>query len=406
MHRFQSKFSERPGPASKGRVRALFLWAAALPVLSCGVIQGAGGNFISGADVSHLAFFESRGVTYKDGGQAQDCLQILKRHGLTCARLRLFTSSAAQAQANPYNYINNLEYTLPLALRVKNAGLQFMLDFHYSDTWADPGKQRKPAAWTNLSFAELKQQVRLYNSNCIAAFKTAGAMPDYVQVGNEITSGMLWPDGKVGGTYDTVTQWSQLAQLITNAISGIQDAAGEQMPKIIIHIDRGGDWNGTQWFFDHLQQQGVPFDIIGLSYYPWWHGSLGNLANCVTNTAQKYSKPVILAETAFPWTNSTNLYGIPASTNGQVQFLGELTNIMKRLPANLGAGIVWWGAEYQAVPGVNEGGFGQKSFFDASGNMLPVVDGLGQLVAPLRLNIRLPGTKPHWHHGIDQAIFR
>ena len=350
------------------------------------------GEFISGADFSHLAFFESKGIAYKDGGEVKDALEILKGRGLTCVRLRLFTSSAAQAQANPYNYINNLDYTLPLAVRVKNAGLKFLLDFHYSDTWADPAKQAKPSAWTNLTFSELKQQIRLYSSNCIVSFRDAGAMPDYVQVGNEITGGTLWTDGKVGGTYDTAAQWLQLAQLLTNAMAGIRDAAGPQMPKLMIHIDRGGDWAGTQWFFDHLQAQGVAFDFIGLSYYPWWHGSLDNLRNCVTNTAQRYGKPVILAETAFPWTNSTNIYGIPATPDGQVQFVAELAKIMKRLPANLGAGIFWWGAEYQSVPGVNLGGFDQKSFFDAAGNALPVVAAFGQLVAPVRLNIRMQGT--------------
>lgn len=112
-------------------------------------------------------------------------------------RLRLFTSSPAQAQADLYNYTNNLDYTLPLALRVKNAGLQFMLDFHYSDTWADPGHQAKPAAWANLTFSQLVAQLRQYSSNCVATFKAAGVTPDYVQVGNEITSGLLWPDGQV-----------------------------------------------------------------------------------------------------------------------------------------------------------------------------------------------------------------
>src|SRR5438105_1289035 len=103
----------------------------------------AAADFISGADFSHLAFFEARGIEYRDGGQPQDGLAILRNHGVTCVRLRLFTSSAAQAQADPYNYINNLDYTVPLAVRVKNAGLKFLLDFHYSDTWADAGHQSK-----------------------------------------------------------------------------------------------------------------------------------------------------------------------------------------------------------------------------------------------------------------------
>src|SRR5262245_2061571 len=125
--------------------------------------------FIAGADFSHLAFFEGRGIVYRDNGQPDDGLHMLGSHGLNCVRLRLFTSNADQARADPYNYTNNLDYTLPLAVRVKEAGLRLMLDFHYSDSWADPGKQIKPASWTNLSFAQLEQRMYEYNSNTIAA---------------------------------------------------------------------------------------------------------------------------------------------------------------------------------------------------------------------------------------------
>jgi arabinogalactan endo-1,4-beta-galactosidase len=349
----------------------------------------------AGADLSHLAFFESRGVVYQDSGHPGDALIIAKKHGLNCVRLRLFTSSAAQALADPYNYINNLDYTLPLAVRVKNAGLSFMLDFHYSDTWADPGHQRKPAAWTNLAFPQLVQQMRQYNSNCIAAFKAAGAMPDSVQIGNEITGGLLWPEGKVGGTYDTPAQWSQLGSLLSAAVQGIRDAAAPDSPEIIVHIDRGGDWNGTQWFFDNLRQQQVPFDIIGESYYPFWHGPLGSLQNCLTNAAQRYRKPVLIAETAFPWTNSgwpTNVAGLTPSTDGQVEYVAALAAALNRVPPGSAAGIFWWGAEYQALAGVNGAGFSTTSFFEAAGNVLPVVDALGQVILPLKLNATLDGT--------------
>ena len=354
--------------------------------------SAAAGDFIAGADFSDLAFFESRGVVYRDGGQVRDGLAILKNHGLTCVRLRLFTSSAAQAQADPYNYGNNLDYTVPLALRVKNAGLQLMLDFHYSDTWADPGHQTKPAAWTSLTFPQLTQQMRQYNSNCIAALKAAGAMPDYVQVGNEIIGGLLWPDGQVGGTNDTPAQWSKLAQLLTNAIAGVNDAAGPQPPKILIHIDRGGDWGGTQWFFDHLLQQRVPFDIIGESYYPFWHGSLDSLRLCLTNAAARYGKPLIVAETAFPYAYSTNIYGIPATTNGQVQYVVALAQVLKGVPGGKVIGAFWWGAEYQHLQGVNLGGCENRSFFGDRGDLLPVAEAFGQLAAPLLLSASLTDT--------------
>ena len=369
---------------------------------------GWAAEFLAGADFSHLAFFESRNAVYKDAGQAGDALLIAKRHGLSCIRLRLFTSSPVQAAADPYNYINNLDYTVPLAVRVKNAGLSFMLDFHYSDTWADPGHQRKPAAWTNLDFPQLVQQMRSYNSNCIAAFKQAGAMPDYVQVGNEITGGLLWPDGRVGGTYDTPAQWSQLGQLLKAAIEGIRDASGPNVPKLVIHIDRGGDWAATQWYFDNLRQQQVSFDIVGESYYPFWQGPLASLANCLTNAAQRYQKTVIVAETAFPWNSSvwtTNIVGIAPGRDGQVRFVAELATILNRVPNALGAGVFWWGAEYQAVAGVNGAGFSNTSFFDGNGDILPLADSFGHLLAPLKLNAKFEGSSLELNWPLSGAGF-
>ena len=365
------------------------------------VSSASAANFLAGADFSHLKFFEDRGVVYQNAGQSQDALAILKSNGVNCVRLRLFTSTAAQAQADPYNYANNLDYTLPLALRVKNAGLQFLLDFHYSDSWADPQKQNKPAAWTNFTFAQLEQQMRVYNSNTIAAFKAAGAMPDYVQIGNEITGGILWPDGHVTGSSNNA--WANLGRLLKAAINGVRDAAGTNSPKIMIHIDRGGDWATTEWFFDNLQDQQVPFDLIGESYYPWWHGDLTALSNCLNNAAQRYHKPVIVAETAYPWTNSVPssydpMLGIPESASGQIQYTIALASIVKGVPGGLGAGIFWWGTEYVHLDGYNLASFDKTSFFDYGGNALPIVNAYGQLSAPIKLRAALSnnGVSLQW----------
>ncbi len=343
----------------------------------------AGTNYLAAADFSFLSYFESKGVVYKDGGVVTDGFQILKNHGINCVRLRLFTSSQAQAATNAYNYINNTNYTVPLAVRVKNAGLLFSLDFHYSDTWADPGHQAMPAAWSNLNFAQLVQQMHTYNSNTIATFAAAGAMPDYVQVGNEITSGMLWPyGGPLSGNGGT--NWSQLGQLMKAAIQGIQDAssaAGKPMPQIIVHISSGGDWGTTEWFFDNLESNGVPFDIIGESYYPFYQGSLAALGTCLSNAANTFDKPIIVAETAFPWTNTcpaawlnglyvTNTSYLPTES-GQVSFLEAENQVVNSVPNGLAVGVFYWGGEYQAVSGVNEAGFNTASFFDAGGNLLP-----------------------------------
>jgi len=386
--------------SSTVRLRFKWLMFLALALVVPGGLR-AQSNFIAGADLSLLAYFETNGIAYKDNGQAGDAIQILKNHGINCIRLRLFTSSDAQAQTNLYNYINNLTYTVPLAVRVKNAGLQFMLDFHYSDTWADPGHQTTPVAWRGLTFAQLLPQMRSYNSNAIATFAAAGAMPDYVQIGNEITSGMLWTNGQLTGMWGSSNpSWIRLGQLMTNAVQGIRDAvtaAGVPMPKIVVHIDRGGDWNTTRSYFDNLNAQGVPYDIIGESYYPFYHGPYTNLANCVTNAAKRYGKPIFIAETDFPYIFSTNLWGIPATTNGQVQFVITLAQIVKGAPNNLGAGIFWWGAEYQ-YPNANQAGVGTRSLFGSDANLLPVADAVGELAAPVNISVSLlpPNLTLQW----------
>jgi arabinogalactan endo-1,4-beta-galactosidase len=378
---------------------ARFKLAATLMIIASAFCHGSVGaqqntNFLSAVDFSHLAFFESKGISYKDGGQIEDGIQILKHHGINCVRLRLWTSSPAQAASNPYNYINNTTYTVPLAVRVKNAGLLFSLDFHYSDTWADPGHQKIPNAWMNLNFTQLVQEMYYYNSNTIAAFAAAGAMPDYVQVGNEITQGMLFNYGKVSGSYNT--SWSQLGQLMKAAVQGIQDASnahGHPVPKIIVHIDRGGDWATTQWFFENLNYQGVPYDIIGESYYPFYQGSPAALNTCLSNAAVEFGKPIVVAENAFPytnnfptsWTNNSNgygLYGYSPTPAGQVSFVAAVGQIIRNVPNHLGYGFFYWGTEYQAANGVNEAGFNTASFFDQNGNLLPVANTVGGMGAP------------------------
>jgi arabinogalactan endo-1,4-beta-galactosidase len=358
--------------------------------------QTATAKFLTAADFSDLAFFESKGITYKDGGQVLDGIQILKNHGINCVRLRLWTSSASQASSDPYNYGNNITYTVPLAVRVKNAGLLFSLDFHYSDTWADPSHQATPGAWSSLNFTQLVQQMRAYNSNTIVTFANAGAMPDYVQIGNEITSGMLWTNGQLTGTWGSSNpSWIRLGQLMNAAIQGIKDATnatGAKMPQIIVHIDRGGDWSTTKSFFDNLNAQGVPYDIIGESYYPFYQGSPTNLNVCLSNAAVRYGKPVIVAEDAFPYTNTcpsswlTNLFGYPPTPAGQASFVTSIGQIIRNVPNNLGLGFFYWGTEYQVANGVNEAGYNTASFFDQNGNLLPVANAVGGMGAPFILS--------------------
>jgi arabinogalactan endo-1,4-beta-galactosidase len=196
----------------------------------------------------------------------------------------------------------------------------------------------------------------------------------------------------------------QLGQLMNAAIQGIKDATnatGAKMPQIIVHIDRGGDWTTTKWFFENLNYQGVPYDIIGESYYPWWHGSPASLSLCLSNAAVEFGKPIMVAETAFPftnnfptsWTNFGSLYGFSATRDGQISFIATVAQVVESIPNHLGAGVFYWGAEYQAASGVNEAGFNTTSFFDAGGNVLPVADAIGGMAAPLLVRPSLNGSQ-------------
>jgi arabinogalactan endo-1,4-beta-galactosidase len=340
--------------------------------------------FLAGADLSHLPLMERHGHRYRDGGRAGDALAILKAQGLTCVRLRLWTATPAMAAADPYNRGNHLAEVLTLAQRVRAAGLDLLLDLHYSDTWADPRNQHKPTAWAALSGAALEEQVFTYTRDTIQAFRAAGAMPAYVQIGNETTPGMLWPDGRL----DRPDGWATYAALVRAGVRGVAAGAGDgPRPKTIVHLDRGGDWSTSRWFFDHLlREHHVDIDIIGQSYYPWWHGSLQDLRTCLEGCVERYGKPVLIAETAFPWATTggdgrpfTPQVGIAPGPEGQVRFVQELGRIVRGLPGGAGLGIVWWGAEFQVTPGINADSFDLRSFWGPDGGVLPVVQALGAL---------------------------
>ena len=221
-------------------------------------------NMIVGADVSFLRQMESRGVVYKDAGVAEPGLEILKNHGYTWIRLRVMV--------NPISLPNNLDYTIALAKDAKARGFKLLLDFHYSDDWADPGHQTVPRAWAKMSHADLVQATFANTRDTIAAMRKQRVLPDMVQVGNEVTAGMMWPDGRLPAN------WQNFADLLLAGIHGVDKGRGwSRRPAIMIHIDKGGNQAATKWFLDHLAQYHVPYDVVGQSFYPWWQGSLDDL---------------------------------------------------------------------------------------------------------------------------------
>ena len=336
---------------NRGSIRAgVLLVALAVPVAV------PAGDYAIGADVSFLRQAEQQGVIFKDGGKGKPGLQILQEHGYGWVRLRLFHT--------PTELPNDLSYTIALAQDAKKLGMKFLLDYHYADGWADPGKQPIPKAWQGKSHADLVQAVFDYTRDTVAAFRDAGVLPEMVQIGNEVTNGILWPDGKLP------EQWDNFAQLIYAGINGVDAGRGNgPRPKIMIHIDRGGDVAGTKAFLDKLDSYHVPYDIIGQSYYPWWHGSLNDLRQNLEFTARTYARDIIVVEAAYNWTPTEykdKPAPFPETPEGQREFLDEVNRVVMETPNSRGQGVFWW------EPAVT-GPLTSRGYFDERHNALPVL---------------------------------
>lgn len=336
-------------------------------VLAPLAIAAGSSRYAIGADVSFLAAAEANGTVFKDGGEAKPGLQILKNHGYNWVRLRLFHTPANSRFPLP----NDLPYTIALARQARELGLKFLLDFHYSDTWADPAKQFVPAAWKDLSQEQLVEAVYTYTRDTIAAFREAGVMPDMVQNGNEITNGMLWPTGKLPDN------WDNFAALVRAGINGVDAGRGNlPRPKIMVQVESIGSVERTKAFFDALFARGVECDVLGQSYYPWWHGSLLDLRETLNFMARTYRKEVMVVEAAYCWRPTEyreHPAPFPESPEGQRDFLAAVHEIVLQVPDGLGTGIFWWEPMVAQRPG-RPGGLRNRGMFDDEGNALPVIN--------------------------------
>ncbi len=242
---------------------------------------------ILGADISFLPELESRGMKFSDNGKPGDAIQIMKDHGFNYIRLRIFNAPANPKGYSPGKGFCDLEHTKQMAKRIKAAGMKFLLDFHYSDYWADPQQQNKPAAWAGQDFATLKKSLYDYTADVMTQLKAEGIAPDMVQVGNEINHGIVWPDAAINNL-------DSLAQLLYQGFKAIK--AVNPQTTVMLHIALGGQNDESRFFLDNMQKRNVPFDVIGLSYYPKWHGTLTDLKNNMADLAKRYHKQVMVAE--------------------------------------------------------------------------------------------------------------
>lgn len=326
--------------------------------------------FLAGADLSFLDELEGHGVVFRDAaGGPGDCLAIARALGWNVVRLRLWNA--------PAKGYCDLKRTAAMAARVRAAGMHVLLDLHYSDHWADPGKQTKPTAWRDLPFDRLCAAVEDFTRQAVAA-----CAPDIVQLGNEITPGMLWPDGRVGGAFETDAQWARLARLLAAGGAGVRSASPGCA--VMVHIDRGGDNRASRWFFDRLCAHAeVEFDLIGQSFYPWWHGTLDQLAANLADISARYGRDVVVVETGYPRTledadGSGNFVsredqlhaGYHATQEGQAAFLRALMAAVRAVPGGRGKGVLYWEPAYFSVAGMGRSPCDCLTLFDLEGRPL------------------------------------
>ena len=244
-------------------------------------------SFIKGMDVSSLKELEELGAKYYKDGQEKELLEILKEYGVNSIRLRLWNDPYSESGV-PYGAgTNDLRTTTELAKRVLAKGMGFLLDLHYSDFWADPGKQRIPKAWRGMDVPQLEQAVYDYTRQVLVSLKEQDAFPTMIQVGNELSNGLLWPYGKV-------PQYDNIARFLNAGIRAVR-SVDPDLP-VMLHLDNGGNNALYREWFDEFMKRGEEFEVIGLSYYPFWHGTLQDLEDNMHDISARYGKELIVAE--------------------------------------------------------------------------------------------------------------
>jgi arabinogalactan endo-1,4-beta-galactosidase len=287
-------------------------------------------DFIKGADISWLPQMEVSGyIFYNDLGHEEDCFKILKDHGINSIRLRTFVNPSGDKLSGHCSK----DETVTMALRAKKWGMKVMIDFHYSDSWADPSKQIKPKAWEGHDFPTLLKDLYDYTFDVMTALKTAGIAPEWVQVGNEIPGGMILPDG-------STENWPQLAQLINKGYDAVKVVSPNS--KVILHVDQGNNNGRFRWWFDAAKANGAKYDVIGLSYYPYWLNgkpdytlSITDLGANMNDLFYRYGKEVMVVEVGGEDVKVQNTYDMLIAVQKKV----------KEVPESKGLGVFYWEPE-------------------------------------------------------------
>lgn len=375
-------------------------------------------NFVKGMDLSTLVELERCGAKYYDDGKEMDILDIVKKYDVDTIRIRLWNDPWSETGESYGAGENDLPTSLAIAKRVTEAGFGVLLNFHYSDFWADPGKQIKPKAWASYGVEELEQAVYDYTLETIHTFLENGVNITMVQVGNELSNGLLWPEGKVPN-YDNIAKFVSAgvravrkvdAERLAGELSGVNEACAKlDKIQVMIHLDNGG-WNGLyrEWF-DNYTKRGEDFDIIGLSYYSFWHGSMQALDDNMNDIAERYGKDLIVAEVSMGYTmedykdyeklsdeerkgyatkpSLVEKIEYPMTVQGQCDFMEDFLNRISHVKGGKGKGFFYWepawipvhgsgwatpaSLKYMQDPGPCGNEWANQALFDYDGNALP-----------------------------------
>ena len=367
-------------------------------------------KYYKGMDISTLLEVEKCGGKFYDKGQEREVLSILKDYDVNAVRIRLWNDPYSE-EGEPYGAgTNDFASVVELSKRAKEKGFDILLDYHYSDFWADPGKQFVPKAWRGYSVEELERAVYEYTKKTLLALKEEGLLPDMVQVGNELSNGLLWPYGKVP-EYDNIARFVSAGIRAVKEVSDMALAEGIISEKILImiHLDNGGNNALYREWFDNYIKRGEDFDIIGLSYYPFWHGTFDMLQNNMHDIAQRFGKELIIAEVSMGHTMEdyaeyeklapekrkgmatrpalVEKIEYPMTLEGQKEFMEELFRRIASVPEGKGRGYFYWEPAWIPVPGSgwatecslkymeDKGPCGNEwanqALFDYKGNALP-----------------------------------
>jgi arabinogalactan endo-1,4-beta-galactosidase len=279
--------------------------------------------FAKGADISWLSEMVSNGKKFYDStGQEKDLINLLKLYGINTVRLRVWV--------NPANFWNSNADVLAKALKAKAEGMHIMLDFHYSNSWADPGQQTTPSNWQGLDISVLKDSLRNYTTACLAYLKSGGVEPEWVQIGNETNDGLLWPVGKASSS---MANFSELIKTGANAVKNILPNA-----KVIVHISNGWDNNLFRWIFDGLKANNADWDVIGLSLYPSTSNWAALNNQCLSNMndmVSRYNKEVMIVEVGMSWDE-------PSICK---EFITDIIAKTKSVANKKGIGVLYWEPE-------------------------------------------------------------